>query len=58
MTVNGNVVDTGPYKRFDDRYCQQEFGDEKTIIDFAGKSLELDFANATREYYDMRMGPQ
>ena len=53
MTVNGIQVDIGPYPRFDDKYCSQEFGTEKTVIDFAGKSLELDFANATRSYYMM-----
>jgi hypothetical protein len=57
MIVNGSPVDIGPYKRFDNKYCSQEFGTEKTIIDFAGKSLELDIANATRMYYDMRMSP-
>jgi hypothetical protein len=53
MTVNGSPVDIGPYKRFDNKYCSQEFGTEKTVIDFDGKSLELDFANATRSYYNM-----
>jgi hypothetical protein len=53
MTVNGNPVDIGPYKRFDNKYCSQEFGNQKTVIDFAGQSLELDFDNATRSYYKM-----
>ncbi len=53
MTINGQQVDIGPYQRFDDKYCYQEFGTQKTIIDFAGKSLELDFENATRSYYKM-----
>jgi hypothetical protein len=58
MTVNGSPVDIGPYKRFDNRYCSQEFGTEKTVIDFDGKSLELDFANAMRTYYKTGTGPR
>ena len=57
MLVAGKNISIGTYKRFDNKYCSQEFGTEKTVIDFNGKSLELDFANATRTYWDMRMNP-
>jgi len=58
MVVNGSAVDIGPYQRFDNKYCSQDFGTEKTVIDFNGKSLELDFINATRTYYESDSVPR
>lgn len=58
MTVAGQTVDIGPYKRFEDKYCTQEFGTQKTVIDFGNKSLELDFENATRNYYQTGESPK
>ncbi|MHA1715380.1 MAG: hypothetical protein ACTSXP_07025, partial [Promethearchaeota archaeon] len=51
MTVNGTVVDLGPYERFENPYCYQEFGTNKTVIKFGNEVLELDFDNAARKYY-------
>jgi len=50
MYVNGNEVDLGPYPRFDNNYCYQEFGTKNTIIEFGTQSLELNFDNISRLY--------
>lgn len=52
MTVNGTVIDLGPYARFDNAYCYQEFGSDTTIIEYDNKRLELYFHNATRFYQE------
>eukprot|EP01022_Parablepharisma_sp_SALTPOND_P013647 TRINITY_DN1831_c0_g2_i1.p1 TRINITY_DN1831_c0_g2~~TRINITY_DN1831_c0_g2_i1.p1 ORF type:complete len:697 (+),score=53.19 TRINITY_DN1831_c0_g2_i1:85-2091(+) len=51
MTVQGKEVDLGPYPRFDNKYCRQEFGQDKSTIVFGGKALGLDFEKGKREYY-------
>ncbi len=50
MLVKGKPVDLGPYDRFDNEYCHQEFGSKKTIIKYNGQSLVLDFDNIDRKY--------
>ncbi len=50
MRVDGESVDTGPYPRFDNDYCYQEFGTNKTIIEYGSQRLELDFNTGTRTY--------
>jgi hypothetical protein len=50
MNVAGTNVDTGPYKRFDNAYCQQEFGTSITNIQFNSTRLLLNFNNETRLY--------
>jgi hypothetical protein len=47
FNLNGQVIDT-EYKRFDSPYCQAPFKPETVIIEFKGKSLELDFYNQKR----------
>jgi len=51
MYVNGNQVDLGDYNRFDNIYCQQEFGTSITVIEFEGHFLELNFNNYSRYYH-------
>ena len=51
LKVNDNEIDIGPYLRFDNKYCQQDFGTTKTIIEFDSQRLELDFDNITRWYW-------
>ncbi|MHA1804148.1 MAG: hypothetical protein ACTSU4_06380 [Promethearchaeota archaeon] len=48
MFVNGEVVDLGPYPRFDNKYCYQEFGTMKTVIRYGSQRLILDFENVER----------
>ncbi len=48
MTVNGTEVDLGPYPRFDNPFCFQEFGTNVTTIVCGNRSLVLDFNTGTR----------
>lgn len=48
--VDGEEIDLGDYDRFDNKYCHQEFGTAKTVIEFEGERLELNFYNNTRLY--------
>jgi hypothetical protein len=48
FTVNGERIDLGPYKRFDNAFAQQEFNTKLTEIAFEGRRLRLDFENAQR----------
>ena len=52
LQVSGSNVDLGPYKRFDNPYCTQNFNTTTTIITLPGTSqrLGLYFHNATRRY--------
>jgi hypothetical protein len=53
MTVQGEVVDLGPYARWDNPYCTQPFGENLTTITHEGTRLELDFQNGCRRYLEM-----
>ena len=48
MTVGGNAVDLGPYRRWDNAFASQEFGTDRTVITHEGMTLELDFINGQR----------
>jgi hypothetical protein len=50
MTVDGSEVDLGPYARFDNDYCYQDFGTKTTMIQFENQSLELNFDTSSRYY--------
>ncbi|MFX0144597.1 MAG: hypothetical protein ACFE9C_11010 [Candidatus Hodarchaeota archaeon] len=50
MTVDGSEVDLGPYARFDNDFCYQDFGTKSNLIQFRNQSLILDFNNASRIY--------
>ncbi|MFX1568648.1 MAG: hypothetical protein ACFFCV_09800 [Promethearchaeota archaeon] len=50
MIVNGSEIDLGPYPRFDNNYCYQEFGTKNTLLQFNNQSLVLNFDNASRIY--------
>jgi len=50
MNVGGNEVDLGPYPRFDNDYCYQEFGTKNSIINFNNQSLALNFDTISRIY--------
>lgn len=50
LLVDGQEIDLGPYPRFENDYCRQEFGTDMTSITFESKRLELDFAAGTRTY--------
>ena len=52
MYVNDKEIDLGPYPRFNNKYCYQDFGTKTTIIKFDNQMLELDFNNYSRIYYD------
>ncbi|HUT51908.1 MAG TPA: hypothetical protein VM658_00820 [bacterium] len=43
MLVNGEAVDLGPYRRWDNPYARQEFGTMVTRINFRRKTLVLNF---------------
>jgi hypothetical protein len=53
MTVNGAPIDLGPYDRFDNDYCNQEFNTLSATIEFGNMKLVLDFENATRTYTEL-----
>ncbi len=48
LYVRGRRVDTGPYPRWENRYCEQAFGTNRTVIRFDGRQLVLDFDGPTR----------
>jgi hypothetical protein len=48
MTVGGDQVDLGPYPRWDNPYCYQEFGTRHTVIRFNGEALILAFLTPRR----------
>ncbi len=50
MNVDGSEVDLGPYPRFENYYCQQDFGTKNTLIQFGTQSLVLNFNTASRVY--------
>ncbi|MFX1390074.1 MAG: hypothetical protein ACFE9Z_08435 [Promethearchaeota archaeon] len=50
MWVGSLNVDLGPYPRFDNNFCYQEFGNKTTLIEFVNQSLELNFNTASRIY--------
>ena len=50
MIVDHQNVDLGPFPRFDNDFCYQEFGTNITLIEFESQSLELDFDNGIRTY--------
>jgi hypothetical protein len=54
MTVGFGIADIGPYERFENDYCTQEFGDDRTIILHGYKRLDLDFDpdNPRRRYWE------
>jgi len=53
MQVDGNTINLGPYPRFDNVYCYQEFGITRTIINLGNQSLELNFLNSSRRYQNL-----
>ena len=53
MYINGSEIDLGPYPRFDNEYCFQDFGSKTTIIEFNNQKLVLDFDNYSRTYYNL-----
>ena len=50
MKVDGNEVDLGPYPRFDNDFCYQDFGTKNTLIQFGNQSLVLNFDTVSRIY--------
>jgi len=52
MYVNDKEIDLGPYPRFSNEYCYQDFGTKTTIIEFENQKLELNFNNYSRIYND------
>jgi len=50
MIVRGVEVDLGPYPRWDNPYCYQEFDTGLTSIRFEGMSLELDWNTPRRAH--------
>jgi hypothetical protein len=53
MTIDGTSVDLGPYAKFDDDFCHQDFNTLRTTIEFMNMKLVLDFENATRIYTEL-----
>ncbi len=52
MSVNGTSVDLGPYPRYDNPYCYQEFGTKQTVIQHGTMRLGLYFNNNSRQYQE------
>ncbi len=50
MEVDGSEVDLGPYPRFENDYCYQDFDTKNTLIKFGDQSLVLNFDIASRIY--------
>ncbi len=53
MTVEGVAVDIGPYERFENPFCTQTFGTNRTEITYGTQSLILDFDAGTRTYSEV-----
>ncbi|MDP8255203.1 MAG: hypothetical protein P9M14_05595 [Candidatus Alcyoniella australis] len=51
MLVEGNPIDLGPFKRWDNKYSSHEFDTNPTRIEFDGQRLELDFDEPYRKYW-------
>ncbi len=51
LTVDGTAVDLGPYARWDNKYCTQEFGTNRTVIEFGTQRLDLNFETGQRRYW-------
>jgi unsaturated rhamnogalacturonyl hydrolase len=51
MTVNGESVDTCPYPRWKNAYSFQEFGTDKTAINYVNEEYVLDFQKGKRSLY-------
>jgi len=51
VTIEGVPYDTGPYERFDNGYCFQEFGETTTVIEFNSARLKLEFDKPSRRYW-------
>ena len=49
FTVAGKAIYLGPYPRWDNVYCEQEFGSDVTVIEHGGVRLVLDFAAGLRK---------
>jgi hypothetical protein len=52
MMVSGKSIDLGPFERWDNKYSKQDFGLNKTVIDFGKKRLVLDFETPKRKYME------
>lgn len=50
LYVNGTQIDLGPYARFDNTYCYQEFASTNTTIQHGSERLTLDFDSLLRVY--------
>jgi len=48
FTVDGQEIDLGPYKRFDNSFSSVDFGSRVMRISRGDRTLELDFENGTR----------
>jgi hypothetical protein len=48
MRINNHKIDLGPYERFENKYCNQTFGEMRTEILFEGMNLTLDFNTVER----------
>jgi hypothetical protein len=50
MYADGVQVDLGPFERFENAYCTQDFGTKITTITYEGQTLVLNFVDNTRTY--------
>ena len=50
LTRHWRKVGLGPYARWDNDYCYQEFGTRRTLIELNGQQFELDFETPARRY--------
>jgi hypothetical protein len=50
LKIDGIEPFSLPYKRYDNKYCTQEFGTNTTQIEFDDSILILDFDNCIRDY--------
>jgi hypothetical protein len=51
MTVAGQAADLGPFNRWDNKYVQQDFATNDTIVNFDGQRLDLNFETPSRRYW-------
>ncbi|MHA1611988.1 MAG: hypothetical protein ACTSVZ_03965 [Promethearchaeota archaeon] len=50
MYADGVQVDLGPFERFENDFCTQDFGTKITTITYEGQTLVLNFEDNTRTY--------
>ena len=50
LRVNNKEINLGPYPRYNNTYCQEDYGDRNITIQYNSQILNLDFISGNRTY--------